>query len=409
MKSNKSVKPLLSILIPTKDRINYAFNSVKHVLSINDERLEVIVQDNSSSKELERLLKENILDHRLVYNYSNENLSTIENFNRAVLNSSGDYLCAIGDDDGILPIIIEVVDWAQKNNIDAIKPGIALHYYWPKSGVKNGPKNLDNGVLRITDFDLKAKYSNPKLELRKLLKEGGQNYHSLELAKIYHGVVKREVMEKVKKRVGNYFGGLSPDIYSVVVISYEVEKLLCVDIPLTIPGICYKSTSAESLTGGHVGKLEEAPHFNGHSNYQWSKQMPHFYSVSTIWGDSCFAAVNDLNDQKLNRYFNIARSSARLLLKHPNYRKEVLEHYYKYSENTSVSKSLKLVKLLNSLIYIFIKYSLLRLLRLSKKENSHHYIYDLNDIGCAQIAAEKYFDAKNEDLAAILSKLSILQ
>ena len=58
MKSNKSVKPLLSILIPTKDRINYAFNSVKHVLSINDERLEVIVQDNSSSKELERLLKE---------------------------------------------------------------------------------------------------------------------------------------------------------------------------------------------------------------------------------------------------------------------------------------------------------------------------------------------------------------
>lgn len=405
MKSSISAKPLLSILIPTKDRINYAFNSVKHVLSINDDRIEVVVQDNSSSKELEKLLNDNILDIRLVYNYSNENLSTIENFNRAVHNSSGEYLCAIGDDDGILPIIIDVVDWARKNNIDAIKPGIALHYYWPNSGVKNGPKNLDNGVLRVTEFDINAKYSNPKLELKKLLNEGGQNYHALELAKIYHGVVKREVMEKVKKRVGDYFGGLSPDIYSVVVISYEVEKLLCVDFPLTIPGICYKSTSAESLTGGHVGKLEDAPHFNGHTNYQWSKQMPHFYSVSTIWGDSCFAAVNDLKDEKLSSYFNIARSSARLLLKHPKYRKEVLEHYYKYSENTKVSKSVSIVKLFISLVHVFLKYSFLRLLRLVKKESKHHFIYDLNDISSAQIAADEFMDLQKEQVIKKLSDL----
>ena len=43
---------LLSVVIPTKNRENYASATVEQILNINDDRIQVVIQDNSDTRKL---------------------------------------------------------------------------------------------------------------------------------------------------------------------------------------------------------------------------------------------------------------------------------------------------------------------------------------------------------------------
>ena len=68
--------------------------------------------------------------------------------------------------------------------------------------------------------------------------------------------------------------------------------------PITVSGICPTSGSADSATGRHTGKLEDAPHFRGHASYEWDNKAPAIYSVESIWGETVLKALKDFNDIK---------------------------------------------------------------------------------------------------------------
>lgn len=316
-------KPLLSILIPTKNREEYTLSVVQQILRLEDDRFQLVIQDNSNSDLLNKLLKKHLdNDSRIEYYYHEGILSFIDNFSFGINKCRGEYVTIIGDDDCINPAIFDVVEWAFKNNIQGITPSLPLIYYWPKSGIK---ANDDSGRLTIKDFSCNSRFYDPKNELRKLLKDGCQNYLSYNLAKVYHGVIKRSVLEELKDITGSYIGGLSPDIYLSVGLSSLIDKVLVIDYPLTISGICKNSGSADSASGKHTGKLEQAPHFIGHSTYEWSDMIPKFYSVETIWGDSALASLNDIN-KDLIRYFNVDVISAYCLNRYPQFKSEILEN-----------------------------------------------------------------------------------
>jgi glycosyltransferase involved in cell wall biosynthesis len=349
-------KILLSIIIPTKNREEYLLEVVKNILSIEDNRFELVVQDNSDAPTLQTkfnihgLLK----DERLRYFYNSGILSFVDNFGKGISKCNGEYITIIGDDDTINPTIMDVVQWASENNISAIKPSLPLIYYWPNSGVN---PSSDSGRLTISQFNCNVKFYNTKKELRKLLKDGCQNYLSYNLAKVYHGVVKRTVLEQLKSKTGYFIGGLSPDIYLSVGVSALIDKVLVMDYPLTISGICKKSGSADSATGRHTGKLSQAPHFNGHINYKWSKKVPDFYSVETIWGDSAMAAIDDI-DKKLSEDFNVEVISAYCLNHHPDFRNDIIKSLsanYAISENSIVFKFLLIKGYLNGPVKNFFR------------------------------------------------------
>ena len=73
--------------------------------------------------------------------------------------------------------------------------------------------------------------------------------------------MKKECLEEIRTKTGRYFNGLSPDIYSVVALSLVSKNNVFIDYPFTISGICKTSGSADSATGRHTGKWEDAPHF----------------------------------------------------------------------------------------------------------------------------------------------------
>lgn len=318
---------LLSIVIPTKNRQNYAYKAVMQILGIKDDRLQVIVQDNSENNDLKELLSELRNDTRLIFNHTSGLISFVDNFNYAVDLSQGEFVCVIGDDDGINPQILDYVDWMEREKIDIVKPSIKLGFDWP-SGENNSKILKKSGVVSVKKPSGKRRLCNTNLGVAKLLKNGCQGYLDLDIAKIYHGIVRKECLEVIKRKNGKYFGGLSPDIYSAVSLSLEKFVMIDLDYPLTISGVCKSSASAASSGGRHIGKLEEAPHFAGHKEYNWEKEVPQFYSVETIWAETALKAVRESGKEELiTRYFSKYELMIHCLIKHPEFKNEITDSY----------------------------------------------------------------------------------
>ena len=363
-------KPLLSILIPTKNREEYTLQVVNHILNIKDNRFQLVIQDNSNTPKLENLLAIYLEDTRLKYSYHKGILSFVDNFSLGISECNGEYVTIIGDDDSINPQLIDIAGYALKKEIEAVLPSLSLVYYWPKSSVSTD----DNGILNISDFSCRVKYCNPKKEIIKLLRNGCQNYLSYELAKAYHGMVKRSILLEIENRAGKFIGGLSPDIYLSISISLIVKRLLVIDYPLTISGICHKSGSADSASGKHVGNLGQAPHLNGHINYEWSDKIPSFYSVETIWGDSALAALKELNVTGLLKYFSVDAISAGCMKLYPEYKKIILENLARNHKISKNSILLRIFLLYGSLINQYT--ILINKIRYKIFYNKTHMTYD---------------------------------
>ena len=339
-------KPLLSILIPTKNREKYAIKVVANILNIKDDRFQVVIQDNSESKVLESMISPFLKDLRLRYFYNNRALSFVENFSLGIGNCNGEYLTIIGDDDGINPRIIDITNWAKENSIPAITPTLPIVYFWPSSAVRGVS---DAGMISISDFTCKAKYYKTVDELKKLLGNGCLNYLSYNLAKVYHGIVRKSVLEEIKNRTGHYVGGLSPDIYLSVASSVLIDEVLVIDYPLTISGICRNSGSSDSSTGKHTGELSQAPHFKGQVNYQWSRIVPPFYSVESIWADSALAAVKEVANDKFLKYFRLGILSTYCIKAYPQYKKLIIENMANYYNISEFSVFMKLHRAFGSI------------------------------------------------------------
>ncbi len=384
-------KYILSIIIPTKNRETYAYSCMMQILDSTKEDVQLVIQDNSDTNSLICKFKDSQFIDRIKYNYSNDTLSFVENFSRGVAQADGEYLCIIGDDDGINPEIVKFVHWAKENNVEAVIPKLRLNYIWPNTGISNF-KN-DNGNLIINDFNIEAQYYDTKVELIKLLNSGGQNYLNYNLVKIYHGIVKKSAIDKVKAITGNYFGGLSPDIYSSVALSLVIKKVLKIDYPLTIPGVCSLSGSGQAATGRHVGNLEDAPQFVGHVNYKWSKLVPKFYSVETIWADSALAAFREMKEDDLISKFSVPSLTAYCNYSYKEYKKIIDINYFEYNKNINFFKQKKnlYVAYLNGPLKDLVKRILAKITR---KKNTIEKYDNVVDIKNAQFIFEKFLIRK---------------
>lgn len=391
--------PILSILIPTKNREKYALNIVQHILAISNNKFQIIIQDNSETNKLEHLLTEYKSDERLRYYYHNEVLSFVDNFSFGISKCTGEYVTIIGDDDGINPLIIDVTEWASLNKIKAITPSLPIIYFWPQSGAKSGK---DNGILTISDTSCKVKLVNTRKEVIKFLKQGCHNYLDYNLAKAYHGIVKRSILEEIKSKTGQYIGGLSPDIYLSIAISLLVDEVLVVDYPLTISGICKQSGSSDSATGRHTGELKNAPHFVGHTDYKWSNEVPAFYSVETIWGDSALAAIKDLKETTYLKFYREFILSIYCLISYPAYKSIIISNLQSNNKSFENNYLLNIYIVREKLYIIISKYLNFLIKRVICRKSYNVFDNVVDMIAASEIS--KSFIVKNT--LRVMSKLN---
>lgn len=405
-------RPLLSILIATKNRQKYAQLAVESILSVIDSRIEVIVQDNSDSMGLEQSLASYKSDTRLKYRYTPPPFSSIDNFNAAIELSSGEYVCLIGDDDGINPEIIEATQWAKDNGVDSLVGKLSADYRWGGTGIKDQLLNKITGeTLAIRDFTGKIHQPDIQESLRKIALNGCTYYLDFDMPKLYHGIVRRDCLEAIRKKTGFYIRGLSPDIYTAIALACVVKKIVLIDYPLTIPGVCAESTSAtEGAIKKHSRRLEDAPHFRDRGEYHWSKEVPRIYSVETIWADSAFAALRNMGRNDLIHTYSRFMLYAHILNKNKSAAHMVWDHMVTYRKGNVfqaiVDTPKLLLSFLNGPLIQFAKRLLkgMAVILGFRKMTVNH---NITNIGEAMVALNSHIKKQNLSFAKCASRYNV--
>ena len=310
---------LLSIIIPTRNRCEYAVDTIRSLLKIKESCFEIVVQDNSDNNHLEDYIKNNFNDKRIVYNHVIEQLDVIANFDQSLAFVSGDYLTFIGDDDGVNSELLTAARWCKSHKIDALTPENIAGYFWPDLRQKYyGASN--SGKLTIKPFTGKFTKKNPTLGLHKSAAYGFQNLvNTTIIPKLYYGLVKRACFDRVKARTGSYFPGCSPDMSSAIAVSSYVENFYTVDYPLYLPGSSAKSTAGSSAEKKHKGSLREQTHIPKKVIDEWPLDVPKFFAVQTVWAQSGLSALRATGRNDILMSYNSALLHAMTGVFNPDY------------------------------------------------------------------------------------------
>lgn len=298
-----SSHPLVSIIIPTCNRSEYIRSVIKVILK-NLNNVEIIISDNSRTDQLKKTLEGYILSGDIIYEYINTEISVVENFERAVAKATGNFVTCLGDDDSIGPGFISVVNWALNNNIDAVysySNRFIANYFWP--GVQS--KYFSDGYqakLFVKAYTGIVTKIFPEESLQNAANKLGSGLGKM--PRIYHGLVKRTLLNEIRKKYGSIFGGVSPDIYSAVLIALEAKNVYSIDAPFILPGGSPNSTAGLGAARTDRSDLFSVDHIRRFGiNFKWSPLIPSYYSPHNVWAFSMICAIQKSRENYININF----------------------------------------------------------------------------------------------------------
>lgn len=331
------VNPLLSVVIPSCNRQKYLVSIMETLLRETEAQL--VVSDNSDQPLEQDVLQSFQAGERIIYVHHAERLSVVDNFERAARLATGEYMIFIGDDDCVGPDIEEIVRWARRQGVDAVvsyTDRFIANYFWP--GVVS--KYFGDGYagrMFVTPFTGKV----VPLDTRKAIADAANRpgFGLGKMARAYHGLVSRDLVERVIKKHGRLFGGVSPDIYSATLLTNESRKACVVDYPFVIPGASPSSTAGEGAARQDTDGLKKREHIARFGDgLQWDSRIPEFYSPVTVWSYSHQQALDLLGDHELT--VNFPRLYLKCLLQYRDHHAEVKAACRHWRQSGSLSRLL---------------------------------------------------------------------
>jgi len=299
--------PLLSIIIPTKNRHFTLTKIIKAIIPyLNQTEVEIIVSDDSTDKVKAAQVKDSFAPlHFVKYILTDSELSVSANFHNAVSNAVGEYCIAIGDDDLVSPYILEIVRLMKNAGIGVLAYPKAT-YYWPeakffKKYAYNHPASLVHPIQISKTIELR----DTALELDRVMKNGGVELFNM--PSLYHGIVAKEILDKIHRRFGTYVPGPSPDMATAVAIALTEDIFGLINFPVSTPGASQNSAAGMGLSRKHISRLEEVPWLEKSIVEDWDPMLPPIWTAQTIYAQSIyevqkkFGAFRPINYTKMLR------------------------------------------------------------------------------------------------------------
>ena len=206
----------------------------------------------------------------------------------------------IGDDDIFSKHIVEYIEKYKEDNLDAILP-IKSSYVWPDVNPRLY-KNKLSGWYSVKSFNYKRTRINVNKELENVLNFGGVDI--LNLPRIYHGIIRRDILEKIYFETNSYFPGPSPDMANAIEICQYIDAYEMIDVPLIISGHSLLSTGGQGSQGQHFGEISKISHLPKDTAANWNENVPFYWSGSTIYAESVIQALKRTNRMDLLKKFN---------------------------------------------------------------------------------------------------------
>ena len=307
--------PLLSIIIPTQNRDTQCIAAVEAILAFPND-FELIIFDSGTGDTLGRLLQQ-VEDSRLYYVRAAAAMNMTQCFEAAIGQGTGQFVCMVGDDDAVTPALF---DWAEKAGRDdmssvTVDPDYYVLYNWPDiRSVYFGAAASGKLFIRVSNT-VNTRTVDAAALVGGFLAASGQGCGVL--PRVYHGLVARDVLDRMRGRFGRCFDGVSPDV------SFSYFAALCstrhciISTPLTISGTSAVSNAGRSAMMQHKGDLWSDPHMRNYQGEPWPPEVPEFFSVETVWGQATLRALQRAGCRDLSR-FDFPYFYALLLLRHPD-------------------------------------------------------------------------------------------
>jgi glycosyltransferase involved in cell wall biosynthesis len=321
-------QPLLSIVIPTRNRAETAIYAIKSALSVSmSDNVEVIVHDCSDGNELETQIP-SIKDPRLKY-FKVAPCDMTANWNLAFGYVKGKYVTYIGDDDCVLKIIMRVAEQCDLLGIDSVWSTRPATYFWPKWDGKTL-----NGYLIVYPYTNKEepfsiKNSTEELLLRK---------HSLsgEFPNAYQGLVKVSLLRKIQQIAGVCFLTHCPDAFLSVLLCMYSKNCWKVDYPFVLNGVSQASNSGRSTIKGKASM----EHYNEYKDAQPDFIPTGLLLMEGIRAEIIFECLKLLNMEWFffKNYPLIKMYAAALVARKQNIRNriDVIRKYFHFVSGSSI-------------------------------------------------------------------------
>ena len=337
--------PLLSVVVPTKNRADYAVHCVETMRRLPSRDLEIVVQDNSATDELGRALAARGADDRLRYEHVAGPLSVVENCDRGVARARGEYVTLIGDDDGVVGTLPEAARWAAARGLDALTPGCLAWYMWPDIRFARGADSRA-GRLTVRPFTGGYLARDPLVGVRNSARHAFLDLvDSVELPKLYYGLVRASCLDALRAETGTCFPGVSPDMAVAVGVSKHVRSFASLDYPLFVPGSSARSNAGAQAAGRHVGRLEDQPHLPRDCVRTWPVEVPAVFAVQTVWAQSGIEALKRTGRTEEIREFDVGLLHAACGVLNRGYWKPTLQSYERAMHAAGTSRVRGLVAL----------------------------------------------------------------
>lgn len=285
---------LLSVAIPTKNRTAYLKNLIEELLTSDRQDFEIVIQDNSDDDGLSDWIVE-LADARVRYSYHAGWISVVDNCDMALRACRGEYVCMLGDDDGImLDESLSVLTDAKRDGIDAVMSRV-LNYVWP---------DLDHHLIqdyggKLYMQPIKGKDSSNDLETtaRGVVRRGGATGLQ-DLPCVYHGFISNRALSALYEQTGSYFPGPSPDMANAIGLCAVLGTLRRTPEVLVITGHSVCSTAGAGTQRKHHGPVAGQSHLPRDTVETWFADIPFFWSGPTIYAQSLRSALSRTGNTK---------------------------------------------------------------------------------------------------------------
>ena len=316
------MNPILSIVVPTKNRYYYLTFLVRYFHEIINKNIELIIQDNSDIDTNDEfvLCLNKINDLRIKYHYTPKDISVVENCDLAIKNAGGEYILMLGDDDIFSKKIISYIERMPKD-IDGLLTQKGI-FTWPDVKPRFYGEKL-SGKFKFKQFIGIENAVDVDKNFNKILSRGGTLLENMPC--VYHGIIKRERLDDIFKITKSYFPGPSPDMANAAALALICKKIIMVDTPFVVAGHSISSAGGKGAQGQHYGSIETIKHLPKDTAKNWSSSVPFYWSGLTIYAESFIKGVSNIGESERLRKLNLNYLYASCLVFDKNYKRSIKE------------------------------------------------------------------------------------
>ncbi|WP_417425562.1 glycosyltransferase family 2 protein [Hoeflea sp.] len=230
----------LSICLPTRNRQKYCIETIRALAQSEVTNFEVIVGDNSDDASvLSGFFSDDFQDPRFrLIGPEDRVLPMVDNWERLVGETKGRWLCVIGDDDYIDPKLVLLLKYYERIYPKAESISWArMNFSWPDNRTDPGLSVIP--VAHDTYLAVKSIVQDQLYRWSQGNKRPSVGFG------IYHGAVRKSLMERIKRKYGGrYFEHPVVDYESSCKIIREAKMLVHCQRPFSVLGACAASNSA---------------------------------------------------------------------------------------------------------------------------------------------------------------------